>query len=750
MTEPYDPKKPCQPNGHYHKFTWRDFDIDALTAESLGGEEQLERVREGRRIREQEEAAERAAKELAAQEEEAKVEKVRQLMMAEPIDRNIHNGSGSVRDTGSARDNAKTRRPRAVERQSKGVKIRGFGFIPNDPIQLTQLVGSSTLSAYQLLVRFASELGVTIRYAPGAPKANSNHLFLSPQKPTPLPGINYPDHFKVLRPLGLGSLVALIDGWKKKIYDTCNTIADRLATHSEGTWDGQIVEIPVGDSGMIKIAAPHWGDMGFSDKDEQDSGKKASKIRMKCQSALTRLIEKVELNKALDFIAAGQKVAELMEGTEEEAEKNSISLDGAKPLGSRWVPSLDWFDPKLSGITDEQLLPLLSESEREVFMTMLGRALLGKKGTLLNTKQGMSQQQQLWRLYSIWEGRVGGLGRSTTMGYLVEGFRYLGYSADAMDDPTGRFSQGKSCALDFGYLDDLSDDGTINVMSSGIFKTLTSGGTLKVEEKGQPSYTATAQGVFCICTNKIDPARLSGLDAGNLSRAAAMRNRTGRDQESKKFAETYGYPVNVDRGYYHLAQTYEIDIQTLTLLLLARSADKFREYAGKTDLSMVDHLNQLRKGFRLDIDQDFCLGVLQSYAELTQLADPRTVGLGWFDIRKYLQLLEEATNEGHRIPGCADPTDLLKTYAVESKKGRRGLSRVCEEFFSCLLSENGFSYPTEISYWSDRWSEFRDGYDWDVNYQRYSRVASARPNELSKEDQELQVRLDRYRNAGVK
>lgn len=680
------------------------------------------------------------------------------VKVAEPREYHRNLDTGSVRVTSSISDNLKIRRSRDGEVTVK-MTATPVGLIPDTPIDVRELV-NSPVDAYETLRQIADGYGYRLVHKPGHPLALSNHLVLERVPPIATPGLVVPNSYKIWMPVRKGGLSRFIRLIYSGIYQIVTSIEDRLGEEGE-VGEGGLIEIAIpskpGESVAIQLPPTGSFFSGLATKPKPDSDKALEEWKRRLlranSGALVSLIKDMELSTNRRLIAVGNLVNRLEEGTADQLRQDSIAIDGATPEGVRWVPKLNWFDPKLSQITDEQLLPLLPDAEREVFMTFLGRGLLGRKGSSIKTPQGYFTQNRKWRLFCIWEGRVAGLGRSTTLEFLSEGFNYLGYSAEAMDDPAGRFSQGKNCALDFGYVDDMDPNRTIGVLSNGTFKTLTSGGRMVVEEKGQPSYSATAQGIYMLCTNQISPERLSELDPGNLSRIAAMRNRTGTCKESKAFAAKYGYPVNVDRGYAHLCDQYGVTNRTLTLLLLSRCADRFAEFAKQSEqeMAMVDALIERRSKFALKIDLDYCSGVLKAYAEVQQWADPSTNGNPGFDIRGFLHMLQHrALSDNKGIEGCKDSTQSLVSYVTDALKYNRGLNKTAEVFFSAIVSEDGFSYPTELSFWSARWADYREAYDWDPMYNKLHPVLIKRSSDLTPEDQEVKKKITAYLSASQK
>lgn len=369
-----------------------------------------------------------------------------------------------------------------------------------------------------------------------------------------------------------------------------------------------------------------------------------------------------------------------------------INVDGSEVAGTRFVPQVEWFDERLQEIDNEQLLSLIPEAEREVMMLFLGRAMMGREGTPF-TNGGV--QDLKWRSIVCFEGPQAGMGRTTLLDYLSRGLGICGYNAEAIDDLTGRFGHGRTALADFGYIDDLDPQGTIRTLSSALLKTVASGGTLKTEEKGLMSVMSVALGVYMICTNQLNLASLAELDSGNLSRLMPMRNACSNDRRAKEYFEKYGVEINTDMTYEHLSQKYGVPIETLVLLLLARSADKFKVVMERGQRFLVTTLETLKKKFIINTDMTYIDDMFRHYANLSAIQVDNGTAPTIFNIHGYLSSLVKLSGT-EPIPGCSDAPDLILEYArsaLGSKK--RGSATVIKEFMSVLSSDFGLGYISD-------------------------------------------------------
>ena len=642
--------------------------------------------------------------------------------LAEPTQQKSHpvtihtdQDSGEERATDYS-DRSKVRSNRENEISADVLPVRG-GFVPMDDQDIYTLT-TSKITCYKLLVRIAEQDGFRFVFDPHA-QGFCNHRILSYQDPTPVPGIQYPRGYKILKPINTVQLDKLLRGWTTAINLITTSVKDRVATGARGS-----EETGEGEELTVEIAG-HVYNLAFDVAKDIDTTKDAGQGRatIRALGMLLSLVRDFELSQSRGFMAAGQIVSVMDRDTDRHRVLNSIAIDGSNPEGVRRVVPLGWFAPELSEITDEQLLPLLEAPEREAFMLMMGRCMLGRQGTLLKSKTGYIEQDQRWRQFAVWEGREGGMGRTSTLEMITDALRHLGYSAGPIDDLTGRFGHGKTARMDFGFVDDTSAERIINILSNDNLKTLSAGGSLKTEEKGLMAEEVVSQGVYMIATNRIEPSRLAHLDAGNISRIMACYNRESTCKGAKAFLGKYGYTVHVDRGYRRLAKQYGVSELTLMMMLLSRCAEKFRVFIQNESLDLVETLKALQTEFTRKITMSYTEGVLEVFAKVCEYIHPRQVAERKFDLRLILAYLD--LDWADRIPQCDANLDELRHFARQASDKRLGAVKQYERFFSSLLSEDGSSYPATVSHWVDAWRGYRERHDASQAIETYRRLAMA-------------------------
>jgi hypothetical protein len=263
------------------------------------------------------------------------------------------------------------------------------------------------------------------------------------------------------------------------------------------------------------------------------------------------------------------------------------------------------------------------------------------------------------------------------------------------------------------------------------------------------SEEVTAQGVYMVATNRIEPSKLSDLDAGNISRIMAIHNRTSTESGARNFQDKHGYTVHADQGYARLAEDYGVDVRCLVMLLLSRSAELFRKYLGRGK-DLVSDLHSIQQGFVRKITMSYTDGVLREFARILEYTAPNRIKEHKFDLRLLIAGLVDSPRQ---IEHCDNTKDEIEEVARASNDGRLGPIKQYERFFSVLLSEDGSRYPTEVSYWVDQWRSYRERYEPTFglqNYQELRSIANAQDCDISEVKIDPDSPLGMWRAKGAK
>ena len=542
------------------------------------------------------------------------------------------------------------------------------------------LIGDTTgseLICYQLVVRsLEGRYGIRLKLDTQGGNKLSGHVAYEVKRPANLEGIEYPEDYRVLNRIAPKDYPRVTS----RILDTINYLLETKEDYETGRDN-------------------------FSEKHELKGGKQDENIETKLKAKAYARFMKVWGSFELGSQVAHRCAIALQDTDTSYSEM--INSTGNRTPAIKWVPQLDWFDPTLSQISNEQLLSLIPEAERGVMMLFLGRVMNGRQGT--PHTDGRVQKLK-WRSVMLFEGPEAGMGRSTLLEYLSSGLARLGYNSNPINDLSGRFGHGRSANLDFGYIDDLTPDGTINALGSATLKTISSGATLSVEEKGEKSYTTTAIGGYMLCTNYLDLTKLTQLDSGNISRLMPMRNASTNDVRAKQYLKKYGYKINTDITYEHLSEQYGVPIDTLVLLLLARSSQLYQGYMDRPQYELVDRLTKLKGEFLIDTSFNHLDQMYTHYCRLQYTATGTKPHL--FKISDYIQSL--IAFEGlERIDGCSDTGRAIYEYAKEvGYGGKKRSSKVqLTELLNYLSSDNGLGYPSNSDIVTTRYRTYLDQID---------------------------------------
>lgn len=555
----------------------------------------------------------------------------------------------------------------------------------------------SPLLVYQVVQARLQQEGFRVEYDPYGGGLYSNHRVFRVGEPSGLPGVNYPKGFKVLLPITPSELSPFLTALKKVIKGLLETACD-FKSKATDTTSKPSQKLESGET-LEMDEAPEDFEFGHG------SGSKGSpedKYRMYLHAQIKMVWRNFEL-----FNPLASQCGVIM-ANEKQAFHSPISVDGTG-VANRYIPQVSWFDPKLSEIDNEQLLGIIPGPEREAFMLQLGRSLYGRQGTPFTNGR---HQGLKWRALTLFEGREAGMGRSTLLDLLTTGFKSIGYHCGPMQDLTGKFGHGRGATTDFGFQDDLSPEKTITSLCSDILKSMSSGGTFTAEEKGQQSRQVTAMGTYLLCTNRFDLTKLHQLDPGNLSRLMPMRNVSSTDARAKEYRKKYGYNINTDQTYEALAKQYGVPQETLVLLLLARSAEMFREYVDSGDQAgLIQHLQDLKSQFLIQTNLTYVDDLMGHYIQLYACGNSGKAP-EVFSVRNLIEVLKVGAEHGLQIPSLSDSPKMVLEYVTQAwGGGKKGQPALALSFFSCLNSDSGMSYPTNTADLSQRFHQIRESVD---------------------------------------
>jgi Family of unknown function (DUF5906) len=396
------------------------------------------------------------------------------------------------------------------------------------------------------------------------------------------------------------------------------------------------------------------------------------------------------------------------------------------------VPPKSWFPDELQGLESRSLLTLLPDAEAHQLMLILGRVVAGANGTV--TAEGVINHTA--RAYALIVGTEAGMGKSTFLNWLLKTLGLLGYSTTQLNSDFNKFGWASIATSDLAAIDDLTDDVQRKMINDNRVKTITSGGLIKTEEKGQPATEVRATSVLLGCTNMTNYSHYIGMDSGSLSRLNQLDT-----YNSYELARQYPHEPDARILPYwrKVCDRLKTTPEVLTAKLLRDCLDLFLAETGYS----FDALGQLekqtdqdnlettmkanRESFRIDVSLRHAEELTDVAAHLVACAisqgKPRkqpkyltAIERLDFNPDLLLCLMELFSSEIPSLPEAlkiheisydcrkyfkAKLTDLKQLAAAKSS----------EQAFTIIVGElrsnKGFGYPSKSSFYQPRWLQQR-------------------------------------------
>lgn len=271
-------------------------------------------------------------------------------------------------------------------------------------------------------------------------------------------------------------------------------------------------------------------------------------------------------------------------------------------------PQVSWFSPAIQELDPLDLLPLLPTPEAKTFMAVLGRVLCGASGE--QPLETGAKYEHGFRSMAILIGKEGGLGKSQLMNSVKRVLNCLGYSTAVL--PTkGRFGWATPILADLATNDDLTSKTQKSLLTHENIKTITTGGSVRTEEKGVANIELNARCAMISSSNYFNKLDYLDMDGGEISRANLLYTYNGVELD-KRWTDRYACgarPVNLMP---HLEEKYGVSQDHLICYLMARSAELFLSTIGLavsgTHLERVgkettsDFIQANREGYTYDSD----------------------------------------------------------------------------------------------------------------------------------------------------
>jgi hypothetical protein len=395
-----------------------------------------------------------------------------------------------------------------------------------------------------------------------------------------------------------------------------------------------------------------------------------------------------------------------------------------------YVPENDWFNENVRSLKFEDIVTIFPPAEAEMFKLIIGRACVGRTGSV---HPGSDETiKHGFRKAGVIVGEPG-VGKTTILNGVMRAMQYCGYDVVSMGDFGSRFNQGAVISSHLAYNDDLTMESLEKMLKAHSFKSVVTGGTEKVENKGTDAIEVVSNTVIIANCNEIRSEISYSLDSGAISRLALIS--TYRVFEQEEMSEQAGRDLHPVANIRHLCNTLDVDELTLFMKIMRDCTDFFLDKVNSgTDVHFYSE--QLLPYLRIQIHKNalecfirFCflayairdqkgtgnhlpemtLGSLGTILESTRFL---MVDMKANNLRKNMKEHWEQTKRDQAHPYWAQRKMLItsvdKAYETfNTFKADKDLSLATENVFTALTLRDGFSMSKKTSHIVRTWEMVR-------------------------------------------
>jgi hypothetical protein len=395
-----------------------------------------------------------------------------------------------------------------------------------------------------------------------------------------------------------------------------------------------------------------------------------------------------------------------------------------------YVPERDWFDEPIRELKFEDIITIFPPAEAEMFKLLIGRACVGRTGSI---HPGMSKPiTHGFRKAGIIVGEPS-IGKSTVLNGILNAMRYCGFDVANTGKFGNRFNQGSVVKSHLAYNDDLTLGALEDMLNADSFKSVVTGGTEKVENKGVDAIEVVSNTVIVANCNEIRSEISYSLDSGAISRLALISTYRGFEQE--EMSETLGRDIHPVANIRHLCQKYDVDEIVLFMLVLRECTDFFLDKVNSsTDVHF--YTEQLLPYLRIQIHKNalecflrFCMLAyairdqkgqgnylpeltLGSFATVLESTRFLMIDMKANNLRRNMKQHWEDSKRTQWHPYWAQRKMLIssvdKSYdTFITHKNDKDLTMALENVFSVLTLRDGFSMSKKSSHIVRTWEMVR-------------------------------------------
>jgi Family of unknown function (DUF5906) len=295
------------------------------------------------------------------------------------------------------------------------------------------------------------------------------------------------------------------------------------------------------------------------------------------------------------------------------------AIESAEYLRS-FLPPLSWFPQSLrDNVTADDLLSIVGlPTELEILRLHIGRTVAGCSGYIRGGETEV--YTHTYRSHLLLYGRPA-TGKSTLLEYLKGALTALGLKCATLQEPSARFNQKEAYTATLAAFDDMTEKEFKYFFESSSLKTAATGGTLRVEEKGENALTIKSTAAIFGNTNQLYSKIMRSADPGNFARVNIVEVRTPSQliedaKQLPKDSTLYGVEsLIIGATTSFLCQKFGVSIELLWAYLLRLCFDEFEQH------EFIDRrINYLRPQLRHYINPEYrvCLfkaGLLALYLE---------------------------------------------------------------------------------------------------------------------------------------
>lgn len=395
-----------------------------------------------------------------------------------------------------------------------------------------------------------------------------------------------------------------------------------------------------------------------------------------------------------------------------------------------YVPENDWFDEKVKNLKFEDIVTIFPPAEAEMFKLIVGRACVGRTGSVHPGSDKVIKHG--FRKAGVIVGEPG-VGKTTVLNGVMKAMQYCGYNVVSIGDFGSRFNQGAVISSHLAYNDDLTMESLEKMLKAHSFKSVVTGGTEKVENKGTDAIEVVSNTVIIANCNEIRSEISYSLDSGAISRLALIS--TYRAFEQEEMSDQVGRDIHPVANIRHLCSTLGVDELTLFMKVMRDCTDFFLEKVNSgTDVHFYSE--QLLPYLRIQIHKNalecfirFCflayairdqkgkgtylpeltLGSLGTILESTRFL---MIDMKANTLRKNMKANWESVKRDQTHPYWAQRKMLItsvdKAYEIfNNYRNDRDLSLATENVFTALTLRDGFSMSKKTSHIVRTWEMVR-------------------------------------------